>query len=230
MQLPAQLRDTTLGDVLATLHRRYASGVLELTETTRSWAVHLRRGLVHAVECSEGTARFGDLVTLTGLCARTDVEGAAHEARARGWRIGHQLVARRVMSTAARDRVLSAQRTRRLEALYAVDDAVMRFRPVLTALPPGSTEQPPMSARETFHGRARRRERATKPRPSEHITRALKVLGFTAEATPAEIRARYRERVRALHPDRCGACDEAQLAELKAVLDAWKVLSGYASS
>lgn len=230
MQLPARLRDTTLGDLLATLHRGYASGVLELTEGGRTHAVHLRRGLVHAVEGIATDIRFGDLATRAGVCARPVVEGAAYEARTRGWRIGHQLVAHRAMSLVTRDRLLSAQRAQRLEALYALDDATLRFHPNAAPLPAGSTEQLPMNPRETFHGRARRRERGARQRPPEHIVRCLAVLGLAPEASSAEVRARYRERVRALHPDRGGVCDEAQLAALRAVLDAWKTLANYASS
>ena len=228
MFLPSRLRDTTLGDLLATLHRGYATGVLELVEPQRRHTIHLRRGLVHAVECSERAWRLGDLLTAAGLCARDVVERASREARARDQRSGHRLVAERAVSHAQRDEALGAQRARRLESLYGVADAELRFHPA-RPLPPGVVEQHPMSARETFFERARRRDRGRGGAKGAR-GEALAVLGLGAEATLAEVRARYRERVRALHPDLAPVEGEAQqgrrVAELKAVLDAYRALCG----
>ncbi len=229
MLLPSRLRETTLGDLLASLHRAYASGVLELVEPGRRHAIHLRRGLVLAVECSDRAHRFGDLAADAGLCPRASVERASREARATGARIGQHLVARGVMTHAARDRVLDAQRARRLDALYALADADLRFH-AARPLPPGGAEQPPMSARETFHGRARRRERARATGPlrgDRH--RALRALGLDESSSAGDVRARYRERVAALHPDHAHDVDERErarrVAELRAVIDAYRVLS-----
>lgn len=229
MLLPSRLRETTLGDLLASLHRAYASGVLELVEPERRHAIHLRRGLVQAVECSERAHRFGDLAADTGLCPRADVERASREARARGWRIGHHLVTTGSLSPQARDRVLDAQRARRLDALYALADADLRFH-AARPLPPGTSEYAPMEARETFHGRARRRDRGRAgAAPSASRVAALAVLGLAPESTDAQVRARYRERVRALHPDHARPATErerhAQVAELRAVIDAYRTLS-----
>jgi hypothetical protein len=226
MLLPSRLRETTLGDLLAALHRAYASGVLELVVPGRRHAIHLRRGLVHAVECSEGAHRFGDLATDSGLCPRNAVEHASREAIARNTRIGQHLVARGVLTPASRDRVLQAQRARRLDTLYGLADADLRFH-VARPLPPGSAEQSPMSAGEAFHGRARRRDRAP-----VHISgdrrRALRVLGLDESTTPTQLRARYRERVTALHPDHAGNLDEHErelrVAELRAVIEAYRAL------
>lgn len=228
MNLPSRLRETTLGDLLASLHRAYASGVLELVEADRRHAIHLRRGLVQAVECSERAHRFGDLAADTGLCPRADVERASREARARGWRIGHHLVTTGSLSPQSRDRVLDAQRARRLDALYALGDAELRFH-AARPLPPGSSEQVPMDARETFHGRLRRRDRTQRPagRASSRQA-ALAALGLTAEASDDEIRSRYRARVRALHPDHAPTendrARQRQVSELRAVIEAYRVL------
>ncbi len=228
MLLPTRLRETTLGDLLAALHRAYASGVLELVVPGRHHAIHLRRGLVQAVECSERSHRFGDLATDTGLCPRDAVEHASREAFARNTRIGQHLVARGVLSPATRDRVLQAQRARRLDALYGLADADLRFH-AARPLPPGSAEQSPMSAGEAFHGRARRRDRVRAPtHPGGDRRRALRVLGLDEATTPTQLRARYRERVTALHPDHAVNLDERErerrVAELRAVIDAYRSL------
>ncbi len=229
MLLPSRLRETTLGDLLASLHRAFASGVLELLEADRRHAIHLRRGLVQAVECSERAYRFGDLAAETGLCPRADVERASREARARGRRIGHHLVTVGTLSAQARDRVLDAQRARRLDALYALSDADLRFH-AARPLPPGASEHTPMDARETFHGRARRRDRG-RPGAAASPSRlaALAALGLSGDCSDAQVRARYRERVRALHPDRARPTSErerrSQLAELRAVIDAYRALN-----
>lgn len=228
MFLPQRLRDTTLGDLLATLHRGYATGVLELVEPSGRHAVHLRRGLVHAVEADGGAWRLGDLLTAAGLCARDTVERASSEARAFSQRIGHRLVAARAVSHAQRDEALAAQRRRRLETLYALADAELRFYPA-RPLPPGGAEQAPMSARETFHQRARRRDRGERGgRAAGPRAAALAVLGLGAEATLAEVRQRYRERVRALHPDLASGVGDVErgrrVAELRAVIDAYRTL------
>ncbi len=230
MFLPQRLRDTTLGDLLAALHRGYASGVLELVEPRGRHAVHLRRGLVQAVETAPAAWRLGDLLAAAGLCPRDTVERASREARARDQRIGHRLVAERAVSHAQRDEALAAQRRRRLEALFALIDAELRFHPA-RPLPPGVAEQAPMSARETFHQRARRRDRGGRAAPTTGPrAAALGVLGLGAEATLAEVRQRYRERVRALHPDLAPTATEAErarrVAELRAVLDAYRALCG----
>ena len=229
MLLPSRLRETTLGDLLATLHRAYASGVLELVEPHRRHTIHLRRGLVQAVECSERAHRFGDLAADTGLCARSDVERASREARARGWRIGHHLVTTGAMSALARDRVLDAQRARRLDALYAVSDADLRFH-AARPLPPGSAEQSPMEARETFFGRARRRDHGRTTAHTSLRAAALATLGLSSDATESQVRSRYRERVRELHPDSgAPSANETErlrrVSELRAVIDAYRTLT-----
>lgn len=233
MFLPPRLRDTTLGDLLATLHRGYATGVLELVEPAHRHTIHLRRGLVQAVESTARAWRLGDLVTDAGLCARDAVERASREARRLDQRIGQRLVAERRLSHAQRDEALGAQRARRLDALYALPDAELRFHPA-RPLPPGVAEQAPMSAREAFFQRARRRDRGGRAgaRAEGRGARAeaLAALGLGPEATLDAVRGRYRERVRALHPDLAPTGSEAErarrVAELKAVLDAYRALCG----
>lgn len=229
MKLPDRLRDTTLGDLLATFHRAYATGVLELDEPRGRHVVHLRRGLVHAVEASGALWRLGDVLTAYGLCARATVERASQDARARAQRIGHRLVVERAVSVGQRDAALTAQRARRLDALFDLEDATLRFE-APRPLPPGGAEQPPMSARETFHQRARRRDRGHGGGAmAEARAVACAVLGVAPDASSAAVRQRFRERVRALHPDLAPTVSDderaAREAALRAVLAAYRALA-----
>jgi len=60
-----------------------------------------------------------------------------------------------------------------------------------------------------------------------HSDEALRMLGLGAAATPAEIKAAYRQRVKASHPDRFGADASRRAeaeAELKQVIEAYQCL------
>lgn len=242
MQLASRLRHTTLGDLLATLHRAGASGVLELIEPHARHAIHLRRGHVQAVESDASASRLGDVATRIGGVPRPVVERARLFAHARGIRIGQALVAARALSPAALDELLAAQQRERLEGLYALTDAEVRFR-VARSLPAGASERCPLTARETYYGRPRARARASSEARTTHHravptnptsvsstrARALAVLGLGPSASDAEARAVYRSWVLALHPDRCQALDEAErnarVRRLAAVVEAYRALT-----
>ena len=60
-----------------------------------------------------------------------------------------------------------------------------------------------------------------------HADEALRMLGLGAAATPAEVKAAYRQRVKASHPDRFGADASRRAeaeAELKQVIEAYQCL------
>jgi hypothetical protein len=222
MLVPSHLRDTTLGDLLAMLHRNFASGVLEINDDECCYAIHLRRGLVCAVDVSDRSLRFGGVAVAYKACDSHVIEQLARAETVRPLRLGQRLVMAGVLSARDRDDVLQTQRSKRLEALFYVEDAELRFGDV-RVLPPGSAELAPMSAREVFFGRRRRRDGASLMR-----RHALEVLGLNARATIAEVRERYRERVAMLHPDHTGHLDqatrEAMLCELRAVIEAYRAL------
>jgi hypothetical protein len=244
MQLASRLRETTLGDLLATLHRAGANGVLELIEPHARHAIHLRRGFVQAVESDAAAVRLGDVVMRARGVARPVVERARLIAHARRIRIGQALVRERVITPLDLDEMLAVQRRERLERLYALADAEVRFR-VARPLPAGASEQTPLSPRDVFHGRPRRRARAgndardttgyvpfARPRATPADPRApwLAVLGLASGATPEQIRAAYKRMVLALHPDRAPETSEADRAararKLVAVVEAYRKLNG----
>jgi hypothetical protein len=219
MTLPSQLGETTLGDLLASLRRAHATGTLEVVENDRTHHVHLRGGAVQAVESPSDARRFGDVAVAVGVAERGAVERAWGEGRARGFRIGQALVWRRVVTSSTRDRVLDAQRLSRLESLYRVGAASLRFRSA-RALPEGAAEQAPLLASETFHGRPRRRDHsAVDPARAADLA----TLGFDRDPGTAALRRRFQELVMELHPDR-RAGDASRAGRLRAVIAAYRRL------
>jgi hypothetical protein len=244
MQIASRLRDTTLGDLLAELHRAQATGVLELIERRGRHAIHLRRGFVQAVESESAVVRLGDVAARRWGISRPAVERARMYAHARGLRIGHALVATRVIAAAQLDALLAEQQRARLELLYSLRDAELRFR-VARPLPAGAAEQTPLEARDAFFGRPRKRERDSEhtqssPPPSARrpaVTRAAHhrhieeyaLLGVSPDSDPRAVRDAFRALVLALHPDRAhGVSDherDTRARRLVEVVRAYKTVS-----
>jgi DnaJ-domain-containing protein 1 len=240
MQIASRLRDTTLGDLLAQLYRARATGVLELIEPRARHAIHLRRGFVQAVESERAALRLGDIATRLWGVARPAVERARMFAQGRGLRIGHALVATHVIGASQLDALLAEQQRARLEMLYALDDAELRFR-VARPLPKGAAEQSPLEAKDTFFGRPRKRPRASGEDEGDRATRQTQpargaahrstttsasgrsratvahrfaneyaTLGLDPSADERAVRDAYRALVLALHPDRAQGASDEE--------------------
>lgn len=233
MQIASRLRDTTLGDLLAQLHRENATGVLELIEPRARHAIHLRRGFVHAVESESALLRLGDIAHRQWGIGRTLVERARLYAHAHGLRMGHALVATRAIDPSQLDALLADQQRARLEQLYHLRDAELRFR-VARPLPSGAAEQIPLEARDAYHGRPRkeeRGERSSEPPPARRprVSRAsayhpmadeFAVLGLSPESDERRVRDAFRALVLELHPDRAqGVSDEERDRRAKKLVD-----------
>lgn len=233
MQIASRLRDTTLGDLLAQLHRENATGVLELIEPHARHAIHLRRGFVHAVESESARLRLGDVAARTWGVGRTLVERARMYAHAKGLRIGHALVATRAIAANQLDALLAEQQRARLEMLYDLRDAELRFR-VARPLPNGAAEQVPLEARDVYYGRPRKQPRescaseppsARKPRVSRAhayhpMAREYALLGVSPDSDERVVRDAYRALVLDLHPDRAhGLSDEERERRARKLVD-----------
>jgi hypothetical protein len=245
MKIASRLRDTTLGDLLAQLHRENATGVLELIEPHARHAIHLRRGFVHAVESESSMLRLGDVAARTWGVGRTLVERARMYAHAKGLRIGHALVVTRAIDASQLDALLAEQQRARLDMLYNLRDAELRFR-VARPLPNGAAEQVPLEARDVYFGRPRKRSRearaseappARKPKVSRAhayhpMAREYALLGLSPESDERAVRDAYRSLVLALHPDRAhGLSDEERdrrAKKLVEVVRAYKALTAAA--
>lgn len=239
MQLVSRLGHTTLGDLLASLHRAGASGVLELIEPHARHAIHLRRGYVQAVESDSVASRLGDVATRVHGITRPVVERARMYAQQRGLRIGQALVATHAIRPGDLDDLLAAQQRERLERLYTLDDADVRFR-VARPLPAGASEQSPLPPRDVFYGRPRKHRRveargsARMPPPSPNTPRVIPrqsahdVLGVTPGVDAPTLRAAFKRLVLELHPDRATDVEAEEKAarsrRLVAVLDAYRSL------
>lgn len=248
MQIHSRLRDTTLGDLLAQLHRNNASGVLELLESRSRHAIHLRRGYVQAVESECATLRLGDVATRRWGIGRISVERARMYAHSKGIKIGQALVALHIIEANQLDALLAEQQRARLDMLYSLNDAELRFR-VSRPLPLGAAEQSPLGVRDTYYGRPRKYPRvhekagpqstqdthqrattnASHMRYTLHpMAQEYALLGIATDADSTAIRKAFRELVLQLHPDRAQQLSEkerdARAQRLVTVIRAYRTI------
>jgi hypothetical protein len=244
MQLPGRLSASTLGDLLGALHRARTTGTLELTEVRgprgrtvpgRVHRVHLRDGLVAAVETSLPVPPIGEVLRRLGRIG----EGAQRLLVARigaGDRraAGEILAASGLASGEAVHAALRAQLAARIEALFALEEATVAFR---TARPLGPAARVvPLGPGDFLHGRARARDRGRESAPADAEprsearpvvedarARARSLLGIERGAAADDVRRAFRRLARSLHPDRAAAAPmeeqrrrAARLAELSA--------------
>jgi hypothetical protein len=227
MILPGRLASTTLGDLLGALCRDGATGVLELIEASgpragRVHRVHLDSGLVESIETPIGVARLGEILENIGFldgAARARLDRRAAELPGR--RVGELLIEDRVVSPMAVRAALRRQLRARVEALFALTDAYLRFR---VARPRACDDDGavPLSPREVLHGRARRRDRsrerapAGRPPQPANDTRAsaLRVLGLDRDADRDAVQRAFRRLAASVHPDRHPRATSAERAAL----------------
>lgn len=212
MQLPATLELTTLGDLLGTLHRGRAYGVIELTELPSGWIheVHLWDGYVVGAHVTRGCATLGEV-----LCRRSDSPGLsgaiarALQRLADGRPLGERLLAAGVVSRAQLSAALLELYRERLDFMERLPNARVRFRPLRRM----AMAELCLGPEEFLHGRRRRREPAARaPRPAVSATAAphadaaraddYRALGLTPGAPPCVIKQAFRAAVRRCHPDR----------------------------
>ena len=205
MNLPGQLSFTTLGDLLGQLHRASVSGILELVESHgaaagRTHRVFLRDGLVDEVETASRGPRLGELLLREGSLGR---EGFAQLGRRLllepKRRAGEILVNERLASREAVTGGLRKQLRLRLDAVFALRDASVKFhvRPVV------ERAAATLGAADFLHNRPRARPRFTRAARSASHPRAVacRVLGVPTDADAETIQRAFRQQARATHPD-----------------------------
>jgi DnaJ-domain-containing protein 1 len=225
MNLPGRLKLATLGDLLGTLHRAEASGVLELVEASgasagRSHRVYLARGFVDGVETDLEHARIGELLherKLIDRAALATLLRCVLEQPER--RAGEILVSEKLASTGVVSAALRLQLRARLDAMFRLSDASVRFhvrRPAGFA-PSGLL----LSPRDFLHGRPRTRARdhaETRARlaalDDPGRASAYRALGLEPGADAASVRQAFRRLAREHHPDCHPKADPTEVATL----------------
>lgn len=245
MRLPGRLRATTLGDLLGSLYRERATGTLELVElggaaAGRPHRVHLDGGLVGAVESRLSTPRLGEILRSEGFVSEETLRRVARRLDGTsGQRLGELLVEHGAATPGLVDAALRFQLRRRLDALFAIPDASVRFH---IARPRSSGAALPLSPHEFLHGRARARDREPArrrgPTPREPAprrqdpvrTRAFGVLGLPPGSERSDVQRAFRSLARQHHPDRfpgaSGREREALMRRFAELSEAYHLLVG----
>ncbi|HEX6764741.1 MAG TPA: J domain-containing protein [Polyangiaceae bacterium] len=212
MNLPGRLKLATLGDLLGTLHRAEASGVLELVEgrgpsAGRSHRIYLARGFVDGVETELDRARIGELLHERGLIDRTALATLLRCVLEQpGRRAGEILVGERLANPAIVGALLRVQLKERLDAMFGLSDASVRFhvRRAKAPAPSGLL----LSPRDFLYGRPRTRSRASAETRARVAAlddtgraNAYRTLGLEPGADAASVRQAFRRLAREHHPD-----------------------------
>jgi hypothetical protein len=232
MQLPGRLRLTTLGDLLGELHRACASGVLELVEVDgarsgRSHRVYFESGLVEDVDTSLNHPRLGEILARDGLLSMAALARVARRLIEQpGKRIGEILVDEGLGSADLVAAALRRQQKSRLDALYGLSEALIRFH---VPRPRSGFRPLPLSPREFLHGRPRARARlrargserftfrseprpAPPPRPEDKQLAAYRALGLAPGASTQDVQRAFRKLAALRHPDRFPLASPAEKA------------------
>ncbi len=209
MDLPSRLRTTTLGDVLGTLHRGGATGRLDLTDDRAdTHHVYLLDGGVVAVQLGRAANSLYTVLRESGAVDGHVLQRSLLVALAGRRLHGEVLVREFRIAKEIVDRAVRRQIIDRLSWIESLGDAQITFA-VAIRPPRGALLEAPLLKEEFLAGRTRTRGAST-PRERAHANippmenarvRALAALGLGPHAAPHEIRAKYREIVRACHPD-----------------------------
>lgn len=156
------MRATSLGDLLGALHRDGATGILELIECSgvsagRSHQIHLDRGLVTRAETALGGERLGKVLHRRGAIDEFLLDEVGLLAESSGRKLGEMLIDHGVTNTTAVLSALREQLSMRLEALFRLRDAAVRFHVARPATGLGA-QVIPLVPREFLHGRPRKRD------------------------------------------------------------------------
>ncbi|HET7542930.1 MAG TPA: J domain-containing protein [Polyangiaceae bacterium] len=221
MQLPGRLRLTTLGDLLGALHRACASGTLELVEIEgaragRSHRVFFEAGLIDDVDTAFDHPRLGEILARDGLLGMAALARVARRVREQpGKRVGEILVEEGLGTADLVAFALRRQRSSRLEALYGLREALIRFH---VPRPRPGFRQQPLSPREFLYGRPRARAdfsarvserfnyrftgRSESSRGLDPRHAAYRMLGVPSTASTRDVQRAFRKLAAEQHPDR----------------------------
>jgi DnaJ-domain-containing protein 1 len=216
MLLPGRLRQTTLGDLLGTLHRAKVHGTLELAEDLgRTHRIHVADGLVVAVEYDGAGPTLAETLRASGAVDDGTLRRSLLRAIASKRLHGEVLVDEFHLSSKVVDDAVRRQMLARMARLEQLADARVHFR-VTVPTPRGAVAHDPLGPAQFLVGRRRRRDRGApsssppprgrtvssfgEPAASPSLS-AWRVLGVAPGADAAEIKRAYRRLAREYHPD-----------------------------
>lgn len=241
MNLPGRLKLTTLGDVLGALHRERADGVLELIEdggavAGRRHRVYLRGGLVDGAETELSHPRLGEILVEQGTLHREALSALLRRlVESPERRVGEILLSELNGREVEVGRALRSQLHAKLEAIFRLGDALLRFSVRRKPVERGVATEP-LSPKEFLHGRPRTRKRPTvassarNPRGDAEKERARRLLGLSNEDGASEARRAFRRLAAAHHPDRFPNASADEMARLlrrfSAISQAYHTLAG----
>jgi DnaJ domain len=248
MQLPGRLRATTLGDLLGSLFREGATGVLELLEASgHAHRVHMVSGEITFVEVDRAAPPLAEMLRREDLVPEDVLRRSLLRALSSRRLHGTVLVSEFQIAPAIVDSALRKQLTTRLHVLESVRDAQVLFRVAVRPKAMGLASGP-LRAAEFLHGRARARDRgawsgrAGGASASGYASasgggseegkraRARRVLGLSGAEDLPTVKAAYRRLVREFHPDTHPDASDAECKDLSArfseVTEAYRALVG----
>jgi hypothetical protein len=217
VNLPGRLNRTTLGDLLGTLHRAQATGVLELAETRgpsagQRHSIYFSAGLVDRIDSATVEPRLGELLLREGVLDEDGLRTLlARLVESPERRAGEVLTEELHASDAVVSAALRAQLRARIEAVFRLDDAEVRFH---VRRPPRRTGPSALlSPRDFLHGRRRARSEAS-ARRADGAHDAYRVLGLEPGASPDIVRRAFRKLATEHHPDRHPQASREELVGL----------------
>ena len=248
MNLCGRLALTTLGDLLGTVHRSEAKGIVELIEDAgpaagRKHRLHFDSGHLRFIESALGAQSLGELLVAKRLISRArHFELLTNLEDNPGTSTGSWLTEVRWVDPDDIGQTVREQASRRLDALYQLRDARVAFR-IARPQPSGFVASLPLTAREFLQGRPRMRDLHAAAQPpysmnapiesqpvDPHRRRALLVLGLEPHADTVDVKRAFRRMVARLHPDRHLVVPEHQreLARRRfaQVTEAYQLLTG----
>lgn len=160
-------------------------------------------GLVDGVETSLPAPRLGELLSRDGLLSRDALGRLSRRLIAEpNKRAGEILLEERLLSGDALLSGLRRQLRLRLDALFRLPEALVRFH----VRPPRRGDSArPLEPNEFLHDRPRARQRArgaAAPALAPNAVQSLAVLGLAPGAGPVEIQKAFRRLAAEAHPDR----------------------------
>jgi Domain of unknown function (DUF4388)/DnaJ domain len=228
MRISGRLSETTLGDVLGSLHRGRITGLVRLTEVSgalagRAHGIYLSHGEIVAVDSPARVTPLGEILRQRGL-----IDGALQRhlglrlADAGHRKVGELLVEEYRVSPEVVGAALRQQLRARLDALFGLEEAALSFH-VACATP--RDPLPPLAPREYLHGRPRARDRSprTARRTDEPLRRrnagrrleALSLLGLDEDASISDVTRAFRELASQFHPDRHHDATDAERRDMQ---------------